>query len=62
MDLSAIIVTAFGILFFFGGAAWLEIHSRKSKRPARHGEQRQQPAVTQTSAGRGESRLAARSE
>jgi hypothetical protein len=33
MDLSGVIVVALGILFFFGGAAWLEIRSRKQNRP-----------------------------
>ena len=33
MDLSGFIVVALGISFFFGGAAWLEIRSRKNNRP-----------------------------
>ena len=37
MDLSGFIVVILGILFFFGGAAWLEIRSRKNKRPVRQG-------------------------
>ena len=44
MDLSEIIVAALGILIFFGGAAWLEIHSRKKNRPDRRDVQPQQPA------------------
>ncbi len=32
MDLSAAIVVTLCILIFVGGAAWLEIHSRRSKR------------------------------
>ncbi len=31
MDLSTVIVVMFEVLFFFGGAAWLEMHSRKNK-------------------------------
>ena len=38
MDLSAIIVAVLGILFFFGGAAWLEIRSRKNKAPGLQGK------------------------
>jgi hypothetical protein len=34
MDLSGVIVIVPGILFFFGGAAWLEIHSRKIVAPS----------------------------
>jgi hypothetical protein len=44
MDLSEIIIAALGILIFFGGAAWLEIHSRKQSRPDRRDAQPQQPA------------------
>ena len=62
MDLSAIIIVTLGILLFFGGAAWLQIHSRKSNRPARCGERQQQPAAKTTSAGRRVSRRVARSE
>ena len=61
MDLSAMIVVALGILFFFGGAVWLELHSRKSNRTARGGEP-QQPAVTMTPAGQGVGRQVARGE
>lgn len=32
MDLSGIIVVVLGILFFFGGVAWLEVRSRKHHR------------------------------
>lgn len=52
MGLSGIIVVALGILFFFGGAAWLEIHSRKKNRPDRRDVQPQQPAGSNTSARR----------
>ena len=62
MDLSAIIVVALGILIFFGGAAWLEIRSRKHNRPDRQDAQPQQPAGSSTSAGRTVSRRVARSE
>jgi hypothetical protein len=37
MDLSAIIVVVICIIVFFGGVAWLEIHSRKKRGPARQG-------------------------
>jgi hypothetical protein len=46
MDLSGFIVIILGILFFFGGAAWLEIRSRKNKRPVRQGGHSPQPAVS----------------
>jgi hypothetical protein len=62
MDLSAIIVAALGILFFFGGATWLEIRSRKQNRPKRQGVESQQPAGSSTSAGRTVDRRVARSE
>jgi len=52
MDLSGIIIGALGILFFFGGAAWLEIHSRKQSRRNRQDVQPQQPDGSTTSAGR----------
>ena len=29
MDLNAIMVAIVGVLLFFGGTAWVEIHSRK---------------------------------
>ena len=48
MDLSGFIIVILGILFFFGGAAWLEIHSRKSKRPDGQGERSPQPAVSKS--------------
>ena len=50
MDLSAIIVIVLGILIFFGGAAWLEIRSRKNNRPARQGGHSPQPTVSTMSA------------
>lgn len=37
MDLTAIIIVVFCLLGFFGGVAWLEIHSRKKRAPARQG-------------------------
>jgi len=52
MDLSGFIVVILGILFFFGGAAWLEIRSRKNKRPVRQGERSPQPAVSTMSVRR----------
>ena len=51
MDLSAIIVVALGMLIFFGGAAWLEIHSRRSSRPDRQGVRPQQPDDLTTPVG-----------
>ncbi len=62
MDLSGVIVVALGILFFFGGAAWLEIHSRKQNRPDLQGVQPRQPTAPTTSAGRTVNRRVARSE
>lgn len=62
MDLSSIIVAALGILFFFGGAAWLEIRSRKQNRTDGQDVESQQPAGSSTSAGRAVNRRAARSE
>ena len=44
--MSGIIVVVLGILFFFGGAAWLEIRSRKSRRAGGQGEQLPQPAFS----------------
>ena len=52
MDLTGIIVGALGILFFFGGAAWLEMHSRKQSRRDRQDVRTQQPDGSTTSAGR----------
>ena len=43
MDLTGIILVVLGILIFFGGAAWLEIHSRKNNRPDRQDARPQQP-------------------
>ena len=62
MDLSAIIVVAFGILFFFGGAVWLEIRSRKHNRPNQQDVQPQQSASSATYARRMVNRREARSE
>ena len=62
MDLSGIIVVALGILFFFGGAAWLEIRSRKQNRPDLQDEPPLRPAGSTTSAGRTVSRRIAESE
>jgi hypothetical protein len=62
MDLSAIIIVALGLLIFFGGAAWLEIRSRKHNRPDRQGAQSQQTAGSTTSAVRTVNRRMARSE
>jgi hypothetical protein len=52
MDLSGIIVVVLGVLFFFGGAAWLEIHSRKRSLADGQGEQASQPAVSTRPGGR----------
>jgi hypothetical protein len=52
MDLSGIIIGALGVLFFFGGAAWLEIHSRKNRLADGHGEQTSQPGVSTRPGGR----------
>ncbi len=38
MDLSTFFVVGFGILFFVGGAAWLEVRSRKDERTDGQGE------------------------
>ena len=62
MDLSGIIVVILGILLFFGGAAWLEIRSRKNKRPVRQGENRPQPAFSSRAARRTVYRRDAKSE
>ena len=62
MDLSGVIVVALGILFFFGGAAWLEIHSRKQNRPDQQDVESQQPTGPTTSAGRTVNRRVASSE
>ena len=62
MDLSGIIVVALGILLFFGGAAWLEIHSRKQNRPDQQDVESRQPTGPTTSAGRTVNRRIARSE
>lgn len=51
MDLSALIVAGLGILFFVGGAAWLEVDSRKNKRTGGQGGQ-PQPAASAAPAGR----------
>jgi hypothetical protein len=52
MDLSGIIVAALGVLFFFGGAAWLEIHSRKRSLADGRGKQSPQFGVSIRSGGR----------
>jgi hypothetical protein len=52
MDLSGIIIGALGVLFFFGGAAWLEIRSRKNRLADAQGEQSPQLAVSKRSGGR----------
>lgn len=62
MDLSEVIVVALGILFFFGVAAWLEIHSRKHNRPDQQDVESQQPTSPTPSAGRTLNRRVARSE
>jgi hypothetical protein len=62
MDLSGFIVVILGILFFFGGAAWLEIRSRKNKRPVRQGGHSLQPAVSTMSGRRTVHRREAKSE
>ena len=62
MDLSGIIVVVLGILFFFGGTAWLEIHSRKSRRADGRGEQPPQPAVPKRSGGRAAHSCVAKSD
>lgn len=62
MDLSGVIVVILGILFFFGGAAWLEIRSRKHRRPVLEIEHSSQPVVSTMSAGRAAYRREAKSE
>lgn len=62
MDISGIIVVVLGILLFFGGAAWLEIRSRKQNGPDRLDVQPQQPAGPTRSARRTVSRRVASSE
>ncbi len=51
MDLSTFFVVGFGILFFVGGAAWLEVRSRKNKRTGGRGEP-PQSAASAAPAGR----------
>ena len=51
MELSAFIVIVLCILFFVGGAVWLEIRSRKDKRPDGQREQ-SPPAASTAPAGR----------
>ncbi len=46
MDSSEIIIVVFCILGFFGGVAWLEIHSRKKRGPARQGGLSPRPVVS----------------
>lgn len=46
MDATAIFVIVFGLLFFVGGGAWLEIHSRRKKRAESQDEQSPSPAAT----------------
>ena len=59
MDLSAIIVVVLGMLLFFGGAAWLEIRSRKNNQPVQQGGPSPLPAVsTASSEGTAHSREA----
>jgi hypothetical protein len=43
IDLSGVVIAILGILIFFGGTAWLEIRSRKNRRPARQGVKSPQP-------------------
>jgi hypothetical protein len=62
MDVSGIIVAALGILIFFGGTAWLEIHSRKKNRTDRRDVQPQQPAGSTMSDERTLNRLLTSSE
>ena len=62
MDLSGIIVVVLGILFFFGGGVWLEIHSRKKNRPDRRDVQPQQPARSTMSDERAWNRRVASNE
>ena len=62
MDLSGIIIGVLGILFFFGGSAWLEIHSRKQSRRDQQDVQPQQSDGSTTSAERTVNRRVAESE
>ena len=62
MDLSEIIVAALGILIFFGGFAWLEIHSRKKNRTDQRDVQPQQPIGSTPSDERTLNRRVASSE
>jgi hypothetical protein len=62
MDLSEIIVAALGILIFFGGAAWLEIHSRKKSGPDLRDVQPQQRARSTISDQRALNRRVASNE
>lgn len=62
MDISGIIVVVLGMLFFFGGVAWLGIRSRKQNRLDRQDVQPQRPADSTTSARRTVNRRVARSE
>jgi hypothetical protein len=62
MDLSGIIIVVLGMLLFFGGAAWLEIRSRKTKQPDREGELSPQPAVARISDRRTMQRRGTKSE
>jgi hypothetical protein len=50
MELSAFVVIVLCILFFVGGAVWLEIRSRKDKRP--DGQREQSPPAGRTRYGR----------
>jgi hypothetical protein len=59
---SGIIVVALGLLFFFGGAVWLEFRTQKQNSPDRQDTQPQQPAGSTMSTGRTGSMCAARSE
>ncbi len=52
MDLSGIIVIILGVLFFFGGVAWLEIRSRKNTRSTPTGKHLPQPDAPAMSAER----------
>jgi hypothetical protein len=52
MDLSGIIVIVLGVLFFFGGVAWLEIRSRKNTRSAPPSEHLSQPDAPKLSVER----------
>lgn len=58
MDLSAFIVVGLGILFFVGGAAWLEARSRKGKRADGRGERPQPAALRRMVIGKGSDSVA----